>query len=33
VMLDGLNPIDVLPAGEAAEWRDYWKPWAGPAAP
>ena len=33
VMLDGLNPIDVLPAGEATEWRDYWKSWAGPAAP
>jgi homogentisate 1,2-dioxygenase len=27
VMLDGLNPISVLPAGEAAEWKDYWKSW------
>jgi len=27
VMLDGLNPIHVLPAGEAAEWKDYWKSW------
>jgi homogentisate 1,2-dioxygenase len=27
VMLDGLNPIDVLPAGEAVEWKDYWKSW------
>ena len=27
VMLDGLNPIQVLPAGEAVEWRDYWKSW------
>ena len=33
VMLDGLNPIDVLPAGEAAEWQEYWKSWMGPAAP
>jgi homogentisate 1,2-dioxygenase len=33
VMLDGLNPIDVLPAGQAAEWDEYWKSWAGPAAP
>ena len=32
VMLDGLNPIDVLPAGEAAEWRDYWKSWTSPPA-
>ena len=28
VMLDGLNPINVLPAGEAVEWKDYWKSWA-----
>ncbi len=28
VMLDGLNPIDVLPAGEAVEWKDYWKSWS-----
>ena len=27
VMLDGLNPINVLSAGEAAEWKDYWKSW------
>jgi len=27
VMLDGLNPIKVLPAGEAAEWKDYWMSW------
>jgi hypothetical protein len=26
-MLDGLNPISVLPAGEAVEWKDYWKSW------
>ena len=28
VMLDGLNPIRVLPAGEEAEWKDYWKSWS-----
>jgi homogentisate 1,2-dioxygenase len=27
VMLDGLNPIHVLPAGEAAEWKEYWASW------
>lgn len=27
VMLDGLNPIRVLPAGESVEWADYWKSW------
>jgi homogentisate 1,2-dioxygenase len=27
VMLDGLNPIQVLPAGEAVEWKDYWASW------
>ena len=27
VMLDGLNPIRVLPAGEKVEWQDYWKSW------
>jgi homogentisate 1,2-dioxygenase len=27
VMLDGLNPIDVLPAGEAVEWKEYWMSW------
>ena len=27
VMLDGLNPIHVLPAGEQVEWQDYWKSW------
>jgi len=29
VMLDGLNPIHVLPAGESVEWKDYWKSWMG----
>jgi homogentisate 1,2-dioxygenase len=27
VMLDGLNPIHVLPAGVAVEWPDYWMSW------
>lgn len=27
VMLDGLNPIRVLPAGEQVEWKDYWASW------
>lgn len=27
VMLDGLNPIHILPAGEQAEWKEYWKSW------
>lgn len=27
VMLDGLNPIHVLPAGEQCEWKDYWASW------
>lgn len=27
VMLDGLNPIHVLPAGECVEWKDYWMSW------
>ena len=27
VMLDGLNPIQVLSAGEAVEWPEYWKSW------
>jgi homogentisate 1,2-dioxygenase len=27
VMLDGLNPIEVLPAGEGVEWKDYWASW------
>jgi len=31
VMLDGLNPIHVLPAGEAVEWQEYWKSWLQPA--
>jgi homogentisate 1,2-dioxygenase len=30
VMLDGLDPIHVLPAGEGVEWQDYWKSWAEP---
>jgi homogentisate 1,2-dioxygenase len=27
VMLDGLNPMKVLPAGEAVEWNEYWTSW------
>jgi homogentisate 1,2-dioxygenase len=27
VMLDGLNPISVLPAGESVEWKEYWMSW------
>ncbi|MBI3667264.1 MAG: hypothetical protein HY236_13740 [Acidobacteria bacterium] len=27
VMLDSLNPIRVLQAGEQVEWKDYWKSW------
>ena len=27
VMLDGLNPIEVLPAGESVEWKEYWMSW------
>jgi homogentisate 1,2-dioxygenase len=27
VMLDGLNPIRVLPAGEQVEWKEYWATW------
>ena len=27
VMLDGLNPIHVLPAGESVEWEEYWASW------
>lgn len=27
VMLDGLNPIHVLPAGEHCEWKEYWTSW------
>lgn len=30
VMLDGLNPIHVLPAGEAVEWKEYWASWSTP---
>ena len=26
-MLDGLNPIDVLPAGENVECKEYWMSW------
>ena len=29
VMLDGLNPIHVLPAGERVEWKEYWTSWSG----
>jgi homogentisate 1,2-dioxygenase len=32
VMLDGLNPINVLPAGESVEREDYWESWAPQAA-
>ncbi len=32
VMLDGLNPIHVLPAGEDVEWKEYWMSWVAPAA-
>ena len=31
VMLDGLNPIRVLPAGEKVEWEDYWASWGAAA--
>jgi homogentisate 1,2-dioxygenase len=27
VMLDGLNPIHVLPAAENVEWKEYWMSW------
>jgi homogentisate 1,2-dioxygenase len=27
VMLDGLNPIHVLPDGEQVEWKEYWMSW------
>jgi hypothetical protein len=27
VMLDGLNPIHVLSAGEQVEWKEYWSSW------
>ena len=27
VMLDGLNPIHVLPAGAECEWKEYWASW------
>jgi homogentisate 1,2-dioxygenase len=27
VMLDGLNPLHVLPAAEPAEWKEYWASW------
>ncbi len=27
VMLDGLDPIRVLPEGEAVEWKEYWQSW------
>ena len=27
VMLDGLNPIQVLAAGESVEWKEYWASW------
>ena len=26
-MMDGFNPIQILPAGESVEWKDYWKSW------
>jgi len=28
VMLDGLNPIHVLPDGERCEWKEYWASWS-----
>jgi homogentisate 1,2-dioxygenase len=28
VMLDGLNPIHVLPAGDQVEWKEYWASWS-----
>jgi homogentisate 1,2-dioxygenase len=28
VMLDGLNPIHVLPDGEKVEWKEYWTSWS-----
>ncbi len=28
VMLDGLNPIHVLPAGDNVEWKEYWASWS-----
>jgi hypothetical protein len=31
-MLDGLNPIHVLAAGEQVEWKEYWMSWMAPAA-
>jgi homogentisate 1,2-dioxygenase len=27
VMLDGLNPVQVLPPGEQVEWKEYWTSW------
>lgn len=27
VMLDGLNPLHLTPAGEAVDWKEYWKSW------
>jgi homogentisate 1,2-dioxygenase len=27
VMLDGLNPLRVLPAAEEVEWKEYWATW------
>ena len=27
VMLDGLNPLDILPAAESVEWKEYWASW------
>jgi homogentisate 1,2-dioxygenase len=27
VMLDGVKPIRVLPAGDGAEWKEYWRSW------
>jgi homogentisate 1,2-dioxygenase len=28
VMLDAADPLHVLPAGDAVEWKDYWKSWS-----
>ena len=27
LMLDGLNPIHILPAGDKVEWKEYWMSW------
>jgi homogentisate 1,2-dioxygenase len=32
VMLDSAAPLHALPAGDAVEWKDYWKSWSEPHA-